>query len=332
MRGETMIKLLRTVDLLSRKEGVTKNELAQQLGIERRSVDRHLALLEELDFPIYDETVPFEKEKRWKLVDTYVMKLPNINVPNVHLSLSEIISLYLVKGETRLFRGTEIQKNVDSAFSKLNMFVPRTLFQQLAKIRTLFVPSNKLAKDYSGMEEIIDALRKAIIQQSTCFTRYHSFRDDHVKEYDIEPLRFFEHDGGLYVFANIPLYGEVRTLAVERIQDIKMTGENFDLPTDFDPEEFLNSTFGIIRDRPVSVKIRFSGDVARYVRERTWAPGQRITENGANGSIVLQMDVWGWLDVKRWVLSYGSKARVLEPLELRDEIAEELRASAAGYA
>jgi predicted DNA-binding transcriptional regulator YafY len=331
MHGQNMIMLLRTVDLLSRREGVTKNELAEHLEITRRSVDRLIALLEELDFPIYDEEIPFEKEKRWKLVDTYVTKLPNICVPNVQLTLSEIISLYLVKGETRLFRGTEIQKNVDSAFSKLSMFMPKGLFQHLAKIRTLFVPSSKLAKDYSGKEELIDELRKAIIQRNICSIRYHSFRDDQVKEYDIEPLHFFEDNGGLYIFTNIPSYGEIRTLAVERIHDLKVTNATFDYPSDFDAEEFLSSTFGIIRDRRISVKIRFASDIAKYIRERTWAPGQRITENGGDGSIVLEMDVWGWLDVKRWVLSYGPKAQVLEPKELRDEIADELKTAAAGY-
>lgn len=34
----------------------------------------------------------------------------------------------------------------------------------------------------------------------------------------------------------------MRTLAVERILDLKMTGSNFEVPPDFDPEEFLNST------------------------------------------------------------------------------------------
>jgi len=50
----------------------------------------------------------------------------------------------------------EIQKNVNSAFSKLSMFMPRGLFLHLAKIRTLFVPLNKPAKDYTGREEVID--------------------------------------------------------------------------------------------------------------------------------------------------------------------------------
>jgi predicted DNA-binding transcriptional regulator YafY len=331
MHGQNMIMLLRTVDLLSRKDGVTKNGLAEHLGITRRSVDRLLALLEELDFPIYDEEIPLEKEKRWKLVDTYVTKLPNICVPNVQLSLSEIISLYLVKGETRLFRGTEIQKNVDSAFSKLSMFMPKGLFQHLAKIRTLFVPSNKLAKDYTGKEDIIDKLRRAIVQRNCCTVRYHSFKDDEVKDYEVQPLHFFEDNGGLYVFVNIPLYGEIRTFAVERIQDLEVSDATFDYPADFDAEEFLGSSFGIIRDRRVSVKVWFAADMAKYIRERTWAPSQIISENGGDGSIILEMDVWGWLDVKRWVLSYGPKARVIEPEDLRDEIARELEAAAAGY-
>ena len=38
------------------------------------------------------------------------------------------------------------------------------------------------------------------------------------------------------------------------------------------------------------------------------------------------METSGWWDVKRWVLSYGSEAKVLEPEDLRKEIRAELKA------
>jgi len=35
--------------------------------------------------------------------------------------------------------------------------------------------------------------------------------------------------------------------------------------------------------------------------------------------------------VKRWVMSYGAQARLIEPVDLRDEIAEELSGAYLKY-
>ena len=50
-----------------------------------------------------------------------------------------------------------------------------------------------------------------------------------------------------------------------------------------------------------------------------------------DGSIVLWMKTSGWYDVKKWVLSFGADARVLEPLHLRDKIRKEVEMMLQGY-
>ncbi len=213
----------------------------------------------------------------------------------------------------------------DSAFGKMSFFMPVGFSQQLDKIRTLFVPPGKFTKDYTGKEKIINDLRRAMIEQRRCTVRYHSFSSGKKREYELDPLRFFENNGGLYAFVYICGYNEIRTLAVERIERLEVTDVSFDYPEDFDPEKLLTSAFGIIFDKPFQVKIRFSKEAAPYIRERTWAPVQQLTENEVDGSLILEMETLGWLDVKKWVLSHGVQAELLEPKEMRAEIAEELK-------
>jgi hypothetical protein len=57
----------------------------------------------------------------------------------------------------------------------------------------------KFAKDYSQKEEVIDQLTDAMLLQRTCLVEYHSFGDDTVKHFKIDPLKFFEQEGGLYL-------------------------------------------------------------------------------------------------------------------------------------
>ncbi len=82
--------------------------------------------------------------------------------------------------------------------------------------------------------------------------------------------------------------------------------------------EFDNTYF-----EPIELKVLFSPEVARYIKERVWAKGQKISDR-EDGSVMLELTTSGWIDIKRWVMSFGADAVVVEPEELRKEIREEL--------
>ena len=325
-----MIKFLKAVDLLSKPSGTTIREIGKCLEISRRSVYRHLAMIQELSFPVYEEKLLLEKEKRWKLDESYVKKLPNMNIPNADLTLSEIISLYLIKNKADIFKNSGVEKYIESAYKKLSLFLPENLFKQLDKIRTLFISSSKFAKDYKGKEKIIEQLTDAMLKQKTCYVEYHSFGDDKIKNFAVDPLHFFENNCGLYLMVNTTRFKEIRTLAVERINNITITGSLFEYPKDFNPDKLLETAFDIVYDDPIEVKIRFSAGQARYIKERKWSVTQKI-EDQPDGSLILSMTTSGWWDVKKWVLSYGAEAEVIEPESLRKEIIDELKTSLKKY-
>ena len=233
MRGKNLIKLLKALEILSNPEGTTIEQMASRLEVNRRSVYRLLEVIEGLGFPIYDENIPLEREKRWKLEETYLKKLPNMRVPDINLSLSEIISLYLLRSEASLLKGTDLEKHTHSAFGKFSMFLPGDALEKLDRIKALFVSASRFMKDYSGKEKLVEQLMDAIMKKETCDIGYHSFHDDKLKNFRIDPLHFFENNGGLYILVNTSTYGDIRTLAVERIQNIKRTGESFSISGGF---------------------------------------------------------------------------------------------------
>lgn len=93
-------------------------------------------------------------------------------------------------------------------------------------------------------------------------------------------------------------------------------------PTDIDKRVYVT---------PIEAKIWFSADQARYIKERRWSADQKIVEQ-EDGSVILEMNTSGWWDVKKWVLSFGAEAKVLEPAALRKEIMGELKATERNYA
>ncbi len=317
--GRHLVKMLKAVEILARPGGATMEEMAEQLEVERRTAYRIRETLEELNFPLYEDASGLDGRKRYRFEETYLKKLPNLKIPELNLSLPEIVALYFIRSNSRPFRGTDIERNIEAAFTKMDAFVPDELSKRLEKVKTLFVSTNRFAKDYRGKEVVIDALTEAILRQQTCLVEYHSFYDDQIKGFKIDPLRFFERDGGLYIFVRATTFDHIIVLAVERIHKLMPTDTTFSCPEDFDPEELLDGAFGIIYNDPIKVRIRFASEKARYIRERQWVKNQAIIDQ-PDGSLILEMQTSSWMEVKKWVLSFGPLAEVLEPVKMRDEL------------
>jgi predicted DNA-binding transcriptional regulator YafY len=322
MRGRNLKKLLDAINLLAGPCGTTIPELGRRLDIDKRQAYRVIETLQDDFCFVIDKDKANSGDVRYYLNKDQYKRMSDMKVADINLSLSEIIALYFLKGHAKVFQGTEIETEIERAFAKLDLFVPDGTANRLEKIKTLFIPSAKFTKDYSGKEEIIDTLTDAMLQQMTCNIEYHSFYDDKVKSFQIDPLRFFERNGGLYIFVRTTSYGHIRVLAVERINKLTLTVDAFNFPEDFDPDSLLKDAFDLVYDEPVMVKVRFSPDQARYIQERRWAKEQKIHQE-KDGSIILEMETSGWWDVKRWIMAYGSEAEVIEPVEMRDQIINE---------
>ena len=122
----------------------------------------------------------------------------------------------------------------------------------------------------------------------------------------------------------------IRTFAAERITHVEMKHDRFEIPDTFKPEEQLQSAFGIVDERPMKVKIKFSPPVAHTVRDRLWHPTQCIVEN-SDGSVLLSFEAGGRMEIVSWVLSYGKHAEVIEPLDLREEVKRDITEMAQFY-
>ncbi|HLH07022.1 MAG TPA: WYL domain-containing protein, partial [Terriglobales bacterium] len=144
-------------------------------------------------------------------------------------------------------------------------------------------------------------------------------------EREVDPYRFWYVNNGLYMVGHDHLKNDLRVFAVERIQSVSITNRRFEIPPDFNFEEFKKTAFNLIWGEPQEVKIRFSPSQAPYIRERTWHPSQRI-EDEVDGSIILTLQVADLWEVKRWLIGFGADAEVLEPGELREEVARDCRA------
>ena len=325
-----LVKLLKAVTLIGRPQGATIDDLAEHLEVNKRTAYRMIDTMGQMDFLFYEDTSSLDRKKHYKFEPSFLKKLPNLSVPELRLTLSEIIALSFIRGSSGPFRGTDVEKDIESAFEKLNAFIPEKFMVQLDKVRTLFSAPGRFTKDYRDKDEVISAITDAMFKQVTCLVEYHSFHDDQVKHFKIDPLRFVEREGGLYVFVNATSFDNILLLAVERILKLTPSDETFTAPEDFDADALLETSFNLTFGDPIAVKVRFSADQARYVKERRWAATQTLTDQ-PDGAVILELETSGRWDVKRWVLAFGADAELLEPDDLRQEIAGDLKGLAEAY-
>lgn len=331
MRGKRLVHLLKSIELLSRPQGATIKDLCVALAREdRNAAYRAIRTIEDLGFPVYDLLSDDGKTKCWKFDESYLKRLPNVSVPDYSFTQADIVSLYLLRAQASASRGNFFEKRLDKVFERLDAFVPEGLSKKLQKIGSIFLSADNNTKDYSGKEGIIDELASAIIESVSCDIEYNSFSKDKVVSFRIDPLHIFEYASGLYAFYRSTEHGDVRKLAVERIQAIKLTNNHFNPPSCFDAQETLDSAFELIDNDPISVSVAVSSAQARYVKERIYFQNQTIDEI-PDGSIIVHLETSGRWDVIRWVLAMGDGAQILSPPEIRREIQSTIEKMRASY-
>jgi predicted DNA-binding transcriptional regulator YafY len=299
--------------------------LQEYLETSRRSVYRLLDTLQDLNFPLYEDKLDNNPARKWKLDKDYLAKLPNIRLSELQLTKEEIILLFFLFSRGTVFKNTKLEKYLYSLKEKLDIFLPTNLKkeQAIAKLDDIFIPNSPNLQDYSGKEEILDDLTDSIVKYKRCIITYYSLATNQDKIFQIDPLKMFEHGSSLFVFARIVKYMSISILAVERIKKLTVLETRYEYPLEFNPEEILDSVSILSFGDPMAARIWFSPEQAHYIKTRQWAPEQEINEQ-ADGSIILSISTTGLFDVKKWVLSFGSGAKVLGPEDFAREVNEEI--------
>ncbi len=316
-RGDQLTRQWKLVQLLSGRLGRTLAQLSSELGVTKRTVQRDLEVLTAAGFPV-------TSEMRNGTVFWHFMEGFHAGAP-VALTLSEQMALYFSKGLFKPLQGTPIYESLEAAIQKIGSQLPPQSFRFLRGLDQGISASSFGLKDYSHSKQVIEALTRAVFNKLTARIAHRAVHHERAIEREVDPYRFWYVNNGLYMVGHDHLKNDLRVFAVERIQSVSITNRRFEIPPDFNFEEFKKTAFNLIWGEPQEVKIRFSPPQAPYIRERTWHPSQKI-EDEPDGSIILTLQVADLWEVKRWLIGFGPDAEELRPRELAEEIFSECRA------
>jgi predicted DNA-binding transcriptional regulator YafY len=317
--------ILREVEQ-ARGSGVTIDGLATLCEVTTRTIRRDLQALQEAGFPLYDDRSHDDGRTRWHLNGQALKGLA------AGLTVSELCALYFSRTLLESLSGTPFRDDLESAFEKLSSALTphmRAFLDQLPRV--IATKADPMRRRFDPKQQpIIARALDATVNQRQAKLTYYSKSSDRTKTYLIHPYRLAYAQAGLYLLAYVPEYGQVRTFAVERIEDLSLLEERF-TPIEELPDEAFPHSLGVHSGPPEHVEIEFQPAIADYVSAREWHPSQQLRDNGPDG-LRLTLDVCLDRALQSWILSFGPFARVIAPDALVKDIAEQFEEARARYA
>jgi predicted DNA-binding transcriptional regulator YafY len=314
-------------DIERSRGGVTIDDLAARCNVTTRTIRRDLQALESAGFPLYDDRGGDDGKTRWRVNGQAFKGLA------AGLTVSELCALYFSRTLVESLSGAPFREDVESAFDKLaGGLTPhmRQFLDQLPRVIATKPDPLRRRMDNPKQQQIAARAIDATLDHRQAQITYYSKSSDRTKTYVVHPYRLAYALGGLYLIAYVPEYDEMRTFAVERLQDVSVLEERF-TPVEDLPDEAFPHSLGVHSGPPERVEIEFDAAVADYVRARDWHASQALSEIDGGG-LRMTLDVCLDRALQSWILSFGPFARVVAPDQLAREIAEQFEEARARYA
>jgi predicted DNA-binding transcriptional regulator YafY len=338
----------RRIDLLREKlethtSGLSLEELALMLRITTRSVRRYLrelALVTELE----SIAVRPGAMHLWRIK-------PSERGRTVALRRTQAYALLATRRVFDVLKGSALFDEIDVALRDIETIArrppvrPATRAEVGVPLDDRFAYLPPLARAHSQRAEEVDEAFRAVAELRVLHFRY---RDGHSvgrdsKEKDglgarvvAHPYALVLHGGAITCVAHDTHLRETRAFAFDRMGELETSeAHRFELPADFRLADWLHGDFGVGHaGRTVKVLVEFDPRPAEAIRTRRVHPTQKlaIAQDGRVRASLAVPECPEVLDrVRRWVLAFGAGARLLEPRDLAEEIARELRRAAERY-
>lgn len=288
--------------------------MAARLEVSSKTIQRDLDFMRDrLAMPLEYDSAKFG----------YYFDGPVADFPPLTISEGEIVALLIAEKAVAQHRGTALEKPLRSACNKLAESLREEITIQWADIDAGI---SFRAIGVSRTEAVVfEAVSRAVVRSVEISFHYHKLQSEQLELRRAQPYHLGCVENQWYCFAHDLDRGQLRTFALPRMSSVKLSRTRFQRPADFSIQRHLGESFGVFRGpesgRVQTVRIRFDAWAARLVSERAWHESQEI-KSLRGGEIELRLEVAGFEEVERWVLSWGAHAEVIAPKKLRERIRE----------
>ncbi|MCC5859087.1 MAG: YafY family transcriptional regulator [Ectothiorhodospiraceae bacterium] len=297
-------RVLALLELLQTHRHMSGRELADRLGVDRRTLRRHIRTLEELGIPVTTER---GRHGGYRL-------LPGFKLPPLMFTTEEAQALALGLLAARNLGVTETKPAIASARAKLERVMPAELQRRVRALdenARLALPPPRA----SSNEALLGLLATATRERRRVRFHYH---DEHgrITRRDLNPYGLVYHGGHWYVSGWCHLRRALRSFRLDRMGEAIPLAAGFDRPADFDAAAHLRHSLATL-PRAIPVEVWLDTDLEGAVAELGAHIGLLTP---TDGSVVLhaRTDSLAWFS--RQLIRMPFDFKVVEPAALRQEL------------
>jgi len=239
-------------------------------------------------------------------------------LPWVPVTEAELFAVCISGKVLESYRGMPFQKPLELAFAKITRGLDDEERYMLENMDLAFSFRPFAAEDPDL--RLLEVLTRAVAGRQSVSFGYRKPAQKEPELRTVDPYHVMEFEGRLYLLAFDPARGAVRKFVLARMSDLEVTGERFVRPKDFDPKQEFGTSLGVMSgEGDYAVVIEMDAWLTDVLRGRRWHPSQEVVELPGGGSH-LRMRLSCLEEIEQYVLSWGTHATCVGPMELRERI------------
>jgi hypothetical protein len=181
----------------------------------------------------------------------------------------------------------------------------------------------KMAKGHEWVRKIIRAM-----QDNEELEIDYQKHDAPMETLHVQPYALKAYNRRWYLLGYVKEKESIRTLGLDRMNDVHATKTHFKMPKDFDAQKYYANTIGVyVNDKnPVTeVKIRAYGKQVEYIRSSPLHKSQSEGKSKYGEFAEFTYRVSITPELISQLLAMGDRVEVLEPVALREEMKEKIK-------
>lgn len=180
--------------------------------------------------------------------------------------------------------------------------------------------------------ENLKPLLKAIKDRRKISFNHFNFHSNKTRKYSLKPYLLKEYQNRWYVVGLIGSLKEFRTFGIDRIEDLEVKTETFDVDNRLNPSEMFEKTIGLVYSQNAvqNVILSFTPTQGRYIKTLPLHASQKILIDN-DTEFRISITVSPNYELTQLILKHGDTVKVIGPEWLADEIKESLKRTLKRY-
>lgn len=308
-------RVLSVLNIIQSRGRWTARAIAEELESSERTVYRDLEVLEFAGVPWYRDPS-----------DHTIRVRPDFRFPVLMLTDDELLGQAVATALTKA-PGLNVTPGATPTTRKLAATTNEQAQQLLEDASRLIEVLDLKIADHSRHHDALKTVQSALLRQRQLTGHYESPYEPAPVMLRIHPFRLCLIKNAWYVIGRPVDESEPRTYRVARFKSLRMLEEKADIPQDFDLRAYFGNAWSVYRgDKSYDVEIWFTPEAARVVTETIWHHSQKSTFH-KDGSVTLKFHVDGLQEIANWIMSWTGRAKVIQPVELRNLVIDKLTAA-----